>query len=80
MFKPLWSSEALADIDPPPRTASYDTKLKYRQFRDEIQRRKQFNEQLKAQRDTYWQTSNNRYFQVLTDTMLRTNPAPWLVA
>ena len=73
-FEPLWGKEQLRDPPPLPEKHTYKDELAYRQMEDTIQRRKDLNRQTVEARNAWWRTSNSQYFQVLTDSMLRTAP------
>ena len=71
-FDPLWGKDQLMDPPALPEKATYKDVLAYRQMNDTIQRRKDTNKQTIEARNAWWRTSNSEYFQVITDSMLRT--------
>ena len=48
--------------------------MSFRKFQDEVLRRRDENEQIKERRNAWWRTDNNKYFVIVTDSMIRTNP------
>ena len=73
-FSPLWSTDSMRPPPPLDPKASWGDRLKHREFEDRIDRRKAENVKIKAERDDWWRTENNRYFVITTDSMIKTNP------
>jgi hypothetical protein len=75
LFPKLWSTEALEPPPDLPQGASFGDQLKWRSMRDEVEKRRAHNEQTKERRKDWWLKKNHEYFMLITDSMLKTNPA-----
>ena len=73
-FKKLWSDEALQDPPKLPSKASFNEQAKWRQMRDDVERKRSENTQIKEQCETWFKSKNHEYFVLITDTMKRTQP------
>ena len=74
-FGVLWSKASLAAPPAPPTQPTWSEELKYRSFVDEVEKRKRFNKAVKEESAAYFRDENNRYFTIITDSMVRTNPS-----
>ena len=73
-FDLVWSK---ASLEPPPKLpakASWADQMRFRSMRDEIEKRRRHNEHVAAQRDEWFSKGNNEYFELITSTMVKTNP------
>ena len=66
-----------ASLEMPPRPgdrASYGDKLAYRKYVDEIEKRRRHNTKVKQERNAWFLKGNHEYFELITQSMMKTNP------
>ena len=74
-FDSIWPPESLLPAPKLSRDATFSEQLSHRKFVDEIESRTRHNEKVMAERDTWFKDGNDRYFKIMTDTMVRTQPS-----
>ena len=74
-FKKKWSAGALEPPPALPSKPSYKDQMSHRQAVDTIEARVSENAFIQEQRDAWWQEYNHLFFQIITDSMINTNPS-----
>ena len=73
-FDLLWPEDSLTSLPKLPKEASFGDMLAHRKYADEIEKRKRHNVKVKNERDEWWNAGDALYFQIITDSMIRTQP------
>ena len=74
LFAKPWSDAACAEPPTLPEAASYSDQCRHRSSLVDVERRRSENIRIEEQRKDWWLKHNNKYFVLVTDSMLKSAP------